>query len=158
MNRKPLIDRIALLVAEFFYCGRFFIAKGTVGSLGSLVIWIPSCYFAWPWWLKLSLLVVLFFVGTWAAGYGIKHYRRADPPEVVIDEVVGQGIPFLVIAPNIFEIIAAFLLFRFFDILKPWPIHAIERQFQDKWGIMIDDVIAGFFALFLIVLFKNYFS
>lgn len=138
------------MVAEFFYCGRFPFGPGTMGSLGSLVIWVPSLYFAWPLGVKLALLVVLFFIGVWASGYGIAHYQTSDPKQVVIDEVVGQGIPFLVMSPNPLEIAAAFLLFRFFDILKPWPIKAIEHRFRDRWGIMIDDVVAGIFAMIII--------
>lgn len=153
---KPTLKfRFALLLAEFFYCGRFPFAPGTMGSLGSLVIWIPSVYFAWSLSLKLFLLVAIFLIGVWASKYGIKYYQRSDPPQVVIDEVVGQGIPFLLIGPSILEIILAFLLFRFFDIVKPWPIKALERRFQDKWGIMIDDVVAGIFALLIIFLGKS---
>lgn len=155
---KSKISFFALIVAEFFYCGRFPFAPGTVGSLGSLVIWVPSVYFAWPLVTKLALLVALFFIGVWASGYGIMHYQKTDPKQVVIDEVVGQGIPFLVIGPNAIEIAIAFLLFRFFDILKPWPIRAIEHRFLDKWGIMLDDVAAGVFALATIFIGKSLMS
>jgi phosphatidylglycerophosphatase A len=151
---KPL----ALILAEFFYCGRAPFAPGTVGSLGSLVIWIPAVMFSWPLWLKLLLLIALFFIGVWASGYGIAHYQKTDPSQVVIDEVVGQGIPFLIIGPTLHEIILAFLLFRLFDILKPWPIKAIEHKFQDKWGIMLDDVAAGIFAMTVLFLGKAFWS
>lgn len=153
MERKVL-PRLALLVAEFFYCGRFPKAPGTMGSLGSLVIWVPSVYFAWPLGLKLALLFGIFFLGVWASGYGINHYKRPDPPQVVIDEVVGQGIPFLIIAPNVSEVIIAFLLFRFFDIVKPWPIKALEHRFLDRWGVMLDDVVAGIYAFIIIFIGK----
>lgn len=143
-------------MAEFFYCGRFPIAPGTAGSLASLLIWIPSVYFAWPFFIKLALLFLLFFVGVWASGYGITHYKKSDPKQVVIDEVVGQGIPFLFIGCSFVEIFLAFVFFRFFDILKPWPIKAVEHRFQDKWGIMLDDVVAGSFALALLFLGKTF--
>lgn len=155
---KNFTERFALVVAEFFYCGRSPFAPGTVGSLGSLAIWIPAVIFSWPLWLKLALLVSIFFVGTWVSGHAINHYQKTDPPQVVIDEVVGQGIPFLIIGPTAFEITLAFLLFRLFDILKPWPIAMIERQFQDKWGIMLDDVAAGIMALTVLFIGKMWWS
>jgi phosphatidylglycerophosphatase A len=151
---KAQKKRLALLLAEFFYCGRSPIMPGTVGSIGSLAIWIPAVLFAWPLWLKLVLLVAIFFIGVWASKYAILYYKKSDPPQVVIDEVVGQGIPFLIISPTWLEITLAFLLFRFFDIVKPWPIKSLERQFSDAFGIMIDDVVAGIFAMAVIFIGK----
>lgn len=141
-------------MAEFFYCGRSPVMPGTIGSLGSLVIWIPSVYYGFHWAIKCSLLLVIFFIGVWASGHAINYYQKTDPKQVVIDEVVGQGIPFLLIEPNLFSIFWAFFLFRFFDILKPWPIKWVERRFPDKYGIMLDDVVAGIFALIVIAIFQ----
>ncbi len=155
MTTKPFTKRFAMVVAEFFYCGCFPFAPGTMGSLGSLVIWIPSVYCAWPVLLKLGLLTSIFVLGVWASGHAITHYRKSDPPQVVIDEVVGQGIPFLIVSPNPWEIVLAFVLFRLFDILKPWPIKALERRFPDRFGIMIDDVAAGIYALAVLFMLKN---
>lgn len=150
-NRKA---KIALLIAEFFYCGKFPYAPGTMGSLGALVLWVPALYFAWPLWLVLALLVALFFIGLWASEYGIRHYKKPDPKQVVIDEVVGMGLPFLVISPVWYEVLIAFALFRFFDILKPWPIKLVEKSYKGAWGIMLDDVVAGLFATAIIYLCK----
>lgn len=151
MTTKKPINRFAVMVAEFFYCGRFPFMPGTIGSLGSLVIWVPSVYCAWPLVVNLALLIGIFFIGVWASGHAIVHYQKSDPPQVVIDEVVGQGIVFLVVTPTVWECILAFILFRTFDILKPWPIKALERRFLDRWGIMIDDVAAGIYALVLLL-------
>jgi phosphatidylglycerophosphatase A len=147
-------ERFALIIAEFFGCGRFPYAPGTMGSLGSLIIWIPSVLFLWPLWLKISLLLLLFFIGTWASGFGIIHYQKIDPKQVVIDEVVGQGLPFLIIDGIWWQIALAFVLFRFFDIVKPWPIKIIERQYPDRWGIMLDDIAAGIMAMAVIFIIK----
>lgn len=145
-------ERIALIVAEFFYCGRAPIGPGTAGSMGSLLIWIPSVYFSWPLWLHLVLLVGIFIIGVWASRYAIAHYQQSDPKQVVIDEVVGQGIPFLIAANSPLQWLSAFLLFRLFDIWKPWPIKNIERRFPDCYGIMLDDVVAGIMALVVLYL------
>lgn len=149
-------NQIKLMIAEFFLCGRSPIAPGTVGSIGSLIIWVPAVYFLLPNFIIASTIVAIFFIGVWASEYGIEYYKKSDPKQVVIDEVVGQGIPFLVIGFSIKEILAAFLLFRFFDIVKPWPIKWIEKRFDDKWGIMLDDVLAGIFALVAILLAKKF--
>ncbi len=146
MTADPKINRFALIVAEFFYSGRIPFAPGTMGTLASLAIWIPAVYFQWPLLVVGALLIALFAVGTWAAGHAIAYYKKCDPPQVVIDEVVGQGLVFLVVDPRPLQVILAFLLFRFFDITKPWPIKQFERRFKDRFGIMIDDVVAGIFA------------
>lgn len=149
-----MLERIALLIAEFFYCGKSPYAPGTVGTLGALFIWVPAVYFAWPLWLYLVVLVLLFFIGLWASAYGIKYYHKVDPQQVVIDEVVGVGLPFLLVSPNWIEVVLAFVLFRFFDILKPWPIKTVEKKFPNEWGIMLDDVVAGIFAMIFLYLAK----
>ena len=154
MKLEKLKAHCALLIAEFFYCGKFPLAPGTMGSLGALVIWVPALYYAWPLWLMLSTLIALFFIGVWASTYGIEYYKKIDPKQVVIDEVVGVGIPFLVISPNWIEVALAFGIFRFFDIVKPWPIKIVERKFPNAWGIMLDDVVAGLFTLVFLYLAK----
>ena len=154
MKAKVPINRFALIVAEFFYCGRFPFMPGTMGSIGSLVIWVPSVYCAWPLAINLALLIFIFFVGVWASAHAINYYQKSDPPQVVIDEVVGQGLPFLIVEPSIWQVILAVILFRLFDIIKPWPIKSLERRFLDKWGIMIDDVAAGIYAISALALIK----
>jgi len=151
---QKIKKHLALIIAEFFYCGKSPYAPGTVGSLGALVIWVPALYCAWPLWLMLLILVILFITGLWASTYGIAKYKKSDPKQVVIDEVVGLGLPFLVINANFIEIICAFVLFRFFDIIKPWPISYVEKRFKNEWGIMLDDVVAGLFAMIILVLGK----
>lgn len=140
--------RLALLVATFFGCGKFFLAPGTIGSLASLLIWIPLSMFC-PIYINVLLIIILFFLGVWSSQYAIDYYQKVDPSQVVIDEVVGQGIACLCISDNYVSMAFAFLLFRFFDIIKPWPIKKIEKLFPNKWGIMLDDVAAGFMALIL---------
>lgn len=154
MTAQRFKQSTALLIAEFFGCGRIPHAPGTMGSLASLLIWIPSVTFAWPLWVKLALLLFIFIIGLWASDYGIAHYHCIDPKQVVIDEVVGQGIPFLLLEPSWMQFLLAFVLFRFFDIVKPWPIKAIEQQFPDRWGIMLDDVAAGIMAMAVIFIGK----
>jgi phosphatidylglycerophosphatase A len=100
--------------------------------------------------LAVSLAVVaavVFAVGVWSAGKAEKAFGRIDPGQVVIDEVMGQIITFIA-TPRISRVglIAGFILFRIFDIIKPFPARRCER-FPGGWGIMLDDGVAGLYSL-----------
>jgi phosphatidylglycerophosphatase A len=93
------------------------------------------------------LVVVIFFLGVWAAGRSEQFFGRTDPGHVVIDEVAGQMTAFLLLPhPSWKLLLAGFVLFRVFDISKPFPAGRAERL-PGGWGIMVDDVIAGIYAL-----------
>lgn len=158
MPKKSFKTSLALFIAEFFYCGKFPYAPGTIGSLGALFIYVPILYSSFPRWILLPIIIILFFLGLWASHYGIVHYKKNDPKQVVIDEVVGIALPFLVINAHWYEVLLAFGLFRFFDIVKPWPINMLEKRFKNAFGLMFDDVIAGFFAMILILIAKTIFQ
>jgi phosphatidylglycerophosphatase A len=97
-------------------------------------------------WLAV-LAAVVFAVGVWSAGKAEKAFGRIDPGQVVIDEVMGQIITFIA-TPRISRVglIAGFILFRIFDIIKPFPARRCER-FPGGWGIMLDDGVAGLYSL-----------
>ena len=91
--------------------------------------------------------LALFAVGVWAAGEAEKFFGRTDPGQVVVDEVVGQMLTFLLIPHARWKwLVGGFLLFRAFDIVKPFPARQAER-IPRGWGIMVDDVIAGAYGL-----------
>jgi phosphatidylglycerophosphatase A len=91
--------------------------------------------------------LALFAVGVWAAGEAEKFLGRTDPGQVVVDEVVGQMVTFLLIPHATWPwLVGGFLLFRAFDIVKPFPARQAER-IPRGWGIMLDDVIAGVYGL-----------
>jgi phosphatidylglycerophosphatase A len=122
------------------------LAPGTAGSLLSLffIYWfIPI-----PLWIYLLILCVLFFGGVYSST-AVEREHGHDPSIVVIDEIVGMAISLLLIPRSIGLFIIAFLLFRIFDILKPPPIY-VSQKLPAGWGIMIDDVIAGFYTLVII--------
>jgi phosphatidylglycerophosphatase A len=113
-----------------------------VAALGGLPVEAP--------WVSVSLgatAVVVFFLGVWAAGEAEKFFGRTDPGQVVIDEVAGQMITFLASpGPSWKWLLAGFVLFRIFDVLKPFPAGRAERL-PRGWGIMLDDVVAGGYSL-----------
>ena len=142
-----MIERIGYLIAIFFGAGLAKKAPGTVGSLASLIIWIPLFHFSNSLTLKVLVVLFIFLLGIWASQIGMKAFNKKDPKQVVIDEVAGQGLALILVSATIPNFILGFLLFRFFDILKPWPISLIDKKMHSAFGIMFDDIIAGLFAL-----------
>lgn len=130
-------------------------APGTCGSLAALVL-APFIFLPLPLWGRAALLLFVLLTGSVAAGRAEVLLGRKDPPEVVIDEVLGQWVtlfPFLGI--GLWELAVAFALFRFFDILKPWPIRRLERL-GGGFGIMVDDAAAGLYAMICLSLLRLY--
>jgi phosphatidylglycerophosphatase A len=142
---------LAVWVATVAGAGFFPVAPGTVGSAVSvgLVAALDMVPLATVWRDTLLLLsvLVIFFLGVWAAGQSEKFFGRTDPRYVVIDEVAGQMVAFL-LAPHASWklLLAGFLLFRVIDITKPFPAGRAERL-PSGWGIMVDDIVAGGYAL-----------
>ena len=144
---------LSQVISTFFYVGYLRPAPGTWGSLAALPIGIYVLIF-FDWQTLLALCLVTFFIGVWASGYYAGSNHKKDPSEVVIDEVAGQWLALVFVNPLLWELIAAFALFRLFDIAKPWLIGRLERL-PAGWGIMSDDMLAGLFAGILIMLFRN---
>lgn len=136
----------AALAATWFGAGLIRPAPGTWGTLFALPFAILVGWAGGSWALLFCSLAA-FMGGTWSAGLFCRAAEKDDAPEVVIDEV---AVIFLVLAALPMTIAgwtAGFFLFRFFDILKPWPISAVERRFKGGFGVMIDDMIAALFAI-----------
>lgn len=123
-------------------------APGTWGSLVGVLLWFlasrlePSSY--------LAVVAVLFVIGVFSAGAVEKIVDRPDPSIVVIDEIVGQMIALSLAPVHPAAALAGFVLFRFFDILKPFPIGWIDRHLHGGLGVMLDDVVAGLYALLVL--------
>jgi phosphatidylglycerophosphatase A len=141
----------AWVVATFFGAGLLRPGPGTYGSSSALLLWIGAAHL----WHGAPLALGTAFaalaatlVGIPAATIAARESGRKDPGFVVIDEVAGQWIALIGIRPDWPHTVLALLLFRLFDIWKPWPIRRLE-QLPDGTGIMLDDVAAGAFALAL---------
>ena len=133
------------LIATWFGTGLIKGAPGTWGSLAAL----PFAYLI-VWWGGLPSLwaatLAAFFAGLWASGRYAKADNRSDPGCVVIDEVVGQWLTLSLIYPNARYYAIAFVAFRLFDIIKPWPVSWLDHNVKGGLGIMADDVAAGIYA------------
>jgi len=156
---------IALLLATGFGLGYLPLAPGSWGSLGGVALaWglaqLPIAQhgvnlvweggglsFYFPVLVGATLAAAI--LGIWVAGRAAEHFRKADPGPVVIDEISGQLLTFLglglLLRPNWKYLLAGFILFRVFDIWKPFPARAAEKL-PGGWGIMADDWVAGIYA------------
>lgn len=132
---------IAKIIGSTFGAGLFPIAPGTVGSLVAIVaLWfVPFST------IPLVLASLLFFmIGVWASTVCEQDWGH-DPGKVVWDEVVGIMVTVILLPKHWIIYVAAFALFRLFDITKPFPINK-SQNLTRGWGVMVDDVIAGIFA------------
>ncbi len=127
-------------------------APGTWGSLAAAVA-APWLFIPFSFLSKMLILSGLFFLGAWACTAAEKKFGRKDPGQAVIDEVLGQWVTFLFLAAaKLPLLVLGFFLFRVFDILKPWPIRSSERWLPGGYSVMLDDLLAGIYALAVLVL------
>ena len=149
MNEKPtmieLLKSPILLLAYGFGLGLVPKAPGTFGTLAGIPLVIIVMYLS-PLWAVL-LLSALFLVGIPICQSGSQRLGKEDPGAVVWDEIVGYGIAVIAIPFSVWAVVAAFVLFRIFDILKPWPIRWADTKVHGGLGIMLADVLAGLMAL-----------
>ncbi len=135
----------ATWVATWFGCGLMHPAPGTWGTLGALPIGLILAALGG----KIALLVGIIFIfalGLWSSAQFEKMTGTHDSSMIVIDEVAGIWITLLASTLSPLSIVLAFALFRFFDVLKPWPISWLDRNVSGAPGVMLDDILAGVFA------------
>jgi phosphatidylglycerophosphatase A len=139
-------------------------APGTWGSLPPAVIYVSMCHFGFSSAAISILMLVSVLVGSVVcvkfAPAVIAATSKTDPREVVADEFAGQAVTFLLItviqtSGTWVAGLLGFLLFRFFDILKPWPIRKLEK-FPNGWGILLDDLLAGTYAGIILAIVARY--
>ncbi len=95
---------------------------------------------------KAALIAVLFVIGVWICDESARRLQSHDHPAIVWDEIVGFLATCLLLTPDPLWFAVAFVLFRFFDIVKPWPIRDLDRRLHGGIGIMLDDIVAAVFA------------
>lgn len=139
--------KLAEFIGTVGYVGYLPIAPGTWGSLAALIAWyILKPMISDP--LFLLITGVIFFAGVAASEILVEAWEDGDPKAVVVDEWVGMWIALYLAPHTLVWGLVAFLLFRFFDILKPGPIQLMD-DLHSAIGVMMDDVVAGIFALLL---------
>jgi phosphatidylglycerophosphatase A len=136
--------RGAVFVCTFGYVGFFPVAPGTAGSAAGLIVYLMFRWLGIPHF-ELPLIVVLFALGVFYGAASEQALGGVDPGPVVIDEVMGMLMTLFLIPVNWMGMIAGFVLFRVFDILKPYPARKLERL-PGGLGIMSDDLMAAVYA------------
>ena len=159
-----MIKTINTLFVTMFGLGKVSKIPGTFGSLATVIIlYLFFHIFNLPSNLILIFLLVVFILSFSAVANYIKESENKDPKEVIIDEFIGQSIPIYLYeishgtekSPNealIFYGIC-FVLFRFFDIAKPFPVSFFDKNFKNSFGVIMDDVFAGFYVVLSLICF-----
>jgi len=136
--------RLGLFIATCGYLGYVPVAPGTFGSAAGLVVFAAVRWSGSPV-LELAVIILLFAVGVWSANAAERHFGGVDPAPVILDEVVGMLITLAFLPVTITGAIVGFLLFRLFDVVKPWPANRLEAL-HGGLGVMADDVMAGVYG------------
>ena len=152
-NKNPSFSELlrspTLMLAFGFGSGLAPKAPGTFGTLAAIPFWLLLCQVPISaYWAVVAISAIL---GIYICGRASRKLAVHDHSGIVWDEFVGLWIALAFIEPQLTSIIVGFLLFRLFDILKPWPISWLDKQVADGVGIMIDDIVAGIFAAIVIV-------
>ena len=159
-----MIKTINTLFVTMFGLGKVSKIPGTFGSLATIIILYLFFHI-----LNLSsnliliFLIIIFILSFLAVAHHIKDNENKDPKEVIIDEFIGQSIPIYLYEIShgtekssnealIFYIIC-FVLFRFFDIAKPFPVNFFDKKFKNSFGVIMDDVIAGIYVVLSLICF-----
>jgi len=137
-------SRLAVAFASFGYLGFAPVAPGTVGAAAAIPVFVLLRWAGSPW-LEVVVCAAIVVAGAWSARLTEQALGVEDPGPVVIDEVVGMLVSLLFLPGTWPVILAAFLAFRVFDIVKPWPAGRLEHV-PGGWGVMADDVMAGIYA------------
>ena len=159
-----MIKYFNTVFVTFFGIGKIKLAPGTFTSLVTTIILFYFFHI-----LNLSnqlilyILLIIFFYSFYAVSKYIENCDDKDPKEVVVDEVIGQSIPIYMyeVAHNtiknsqeaILFYLYIFILFRFFDIKKPFPVNYFDKNFKNSFGVIMDDVVAGFYVVISLVIF-----
>jgi phosphatidylglycerophosphatase A len=149
-NFKQLLANPNHLFAFGFGSGLVKKAPGTFGTLAAIPFFLLLQNLSWP--LYLSWLLVAFALGVFWCDRSSKALGVHDHGGIVWDEFVGFWITMFMAPTGWIWIVLGFFLFRFFDILKPWPINWLDKKVHGGFGIMIDDTLAGIYALIVLQL------
>ena len=135
------------------------LAPKAPGTAGTLVAVVPALFLTfWPLAVQAAVVGVAFALGVWICGESARRLQAHDHPAIVWDEIVGFLAVSLVLPADPRWWVAGFVLFRFFDIVKPWPIRDLDHRLGGGIGIMLDDLVAAIFAVVCLVFLRSFFS
>ncbi len=159
-----MIKNFNFLFVTFFGIGTIRYAPGTITSLITTILLFSFFHI-----INISsniilvCLIIIFLYAFYAIAYYIKDNENKDPKEIVIDEVIGQSIPIYLYEIShssekltqdaLLFYLYIFILFRFFDIKKPFPVSTFDKKFKNSFGVILDDVIAGLYVVLTLIIF-----
>ena len=158
-----MMNKINLLFVTLFGIGNLKFAPGTFASLvTSILLFIIFHVFGISSSFVLLFLLILLIYSIFAVSSCLNKFKDNDPKQIVIDEVIGQSIPIYIYEishgteknfdKSILFYFFIFALFRIFDILKPFPINYFDKKYKNTFGIMFDDILAGFYVVLTLIL------
>ena len=147
-------DRLIRIAATGLGSGLSPLAPGTAGTLVGIPVYMVFSRFPWPLYLLSVIAFSLFAV--YVSQEAERIYNEKDPGRIVIDEIVGFQVTMFLIAPTVWHIFWGFVIFRIFDIIKPFPIRLCERKFPGGYGVVGDDIIAGIYANIILLLLVRF--
>jgi phosphatidylglycerophosphatase A len=151
-----VVDKFTRVLAVGFGSGLVPLAPGTAGTVVGIPVYILFSYFYWP--VHLLSIIALSFLAVFVSQEAERLFREKDPSRVVIDEIAGFQFTMFLVTPTVVHVLLGFILFRIFDITKPFPIRFCERKLPGGYGVVGDDVVAGIYAsivLQLLILFMG---
>ena len=165
-----IIKKINLIFVTFLGVGYIKTAPGTFASLITSIIffYLFRLYISIEYFLILCLIMILVFTYSLYAIKTIENeFEQKDARQIVIDEVIGQSIPIFLVeyitflqtqsfGADLYLYAISFFLFRFFDILKPFPIRYFDKNYKNSFGILFDDILAGIYTLIVMLLFAKF--
>jgi phosphatidylglycerophosphatase A len=135
--------RVIKFLASGFGSGLTPIAPGTAGTIVGIFICLLCLHLPWFW--RLLVVLALMALSVYVSGEAEKVYGKKDDQRIVIDEITGFQVTMLPVAITGWHLCLAFVLFRIFDIWKPFPVNNLQ-QLPGGWGVVMDDVAAGIYA------------
>jgi phosphatidylglycerophosphatase A len=145
---RSVWERPTHFIAFGFGSGAMPFAPGTFGTLMAIPFYLlmqPLTH-----WQYLFFLVVITLLSMWLSDVVAKEINVHDHPGMCLDEIIGFLVTMFAVPSGFLWIAMGFILFRIFDILKPWPIHIIDKKVHGGFGIILDDVLAGIYSLIVI--------
>ncbi len=163
-----MIKKLNILILTMIGIGNSKYASGTVASFATCLIYICFYNFQVNIFYLISIVIIIFIFSVYSIDVFKNTFSKVDAKEIVIDEFIGQSIPILTIysfveknnlSHFILYTLISFILFRIFDICKPYPINRIDEKMKNGLGVILDDVVAGVYSsiiLLTIILYINY--
>tara|TARA_B100001123_G_scaffold71466_1_gene80158 strand:- start:707 stop:1192 length:486 start_codon:yes stop_codon:yes gene_type:complete len=154
-----MIKNFNLFFLTFFFIGKFRYAPGTIASFFTCILFLLMISII-DLYVIFFITLIIFIYSFYAINNSFDEFKSDDPQEIVIDEVVGQMLVLLSLPiyetlyplPLIYYCIGSFILFRFFDIWKPYPVNYVDDNVSGPLGIMLDDIFASFYSILILCL------